>query len=392
MALLCGAALAAPKESEGPLNRLTDSEVAAGWVKLFDGETLFGWKANNDVNWGVTNGVVHADQGPPGLLLTTTEFADYELRCDFRLEKGGNSGIFLRSLFAPADPARDCYELNICDSHPAFPTGSLVGVARSDVQVSGEEEWHSYQVSLRGSLIEVKLDGRLVLTYTDKRPAARRRGLVGLQKNAGRAEYRNIFLRPLSMRPLFNGTDLEGWRVVPGAKSRFSVEDKTLRVQGGSGFLETESTWKDFVFQAQVQTHGERANGGIFFRAMRGTAAEPSNGYEAQILNAWEGDDRTRPIDFGTGGIHRRAKARRVAADDGQWFTMTIAAAGVHIATWVNGEPVTDLVDLRSPADNPRRGSRAEAGHISLQGHDEKTDLSFRNLRVVELPGAAQDR
>src|SRR6516162_8924417 len=122
---------ALPADSAGetePRNRLTADEIAAGWIKLFDGETMFGWKPNNNVNWRIADGVLRADTGEPGLLVTTTEFADYELRCDFRLEKGGNSGIFLRSVFSPKDPTRDCYELNMCDTHPAFPTGSLVGL------------------------------------------------------------------------------------------------------------------------------------------------------------------------------------------------------------------------------------------------------------------------
>ena len=107
LALLSGVALTCCTASPGVAqdkatkkhNDLTADEITAGWVRLFDGETMFGWKPNNEVNWKVTDGVVHADSGDPGLLVTTTEFADYELRCDFRLSKGGNSGIFLRSAF-----------------------------------------------------------------------------------------------------------------------------------------------------------------------------------------------------------------------------------------------------------------------------------------------------
>jgi hypothetical protein len=82
--------------------------------------------------------------------------------------------------------------------------------------------------------------------------------------------------------------------------------------------------------------------------------------------------------------------ARRQAAKDGEWFTMTVAAHGRHIATWVNGVPVVDWTDNRPPNDNPRNGCRLEKGPISLQGHDPTTDIDFRNLRLVELPGAAK--
>ncbi|MFN0051722.1 MAG: DUF1080 domain-containing protein [Planctomycetales bacterium] len=368
------------------LNQLSYEEVRKGWIRLFDGETLFGWKANNDVNWQVADGVVHADQGEPGLLLTTTEFADYELRCDFRLSSGGNSGIFLRSMFNPKNPATDCYELNMCDSHPAFPSGSLVGLVKPGQPVTVEGEWHQYHVVAVGDQIDVKLDGNLILSYTDPRPTARRRGFIGLQKNAGHAEYRNVFLKPLATRPLFDGTTLAGWRVVPGGKSTYAVVDGMIHVRNGRGFLETESTWGDFILQAEIRTNGTHLNSGIFFRAMPGTEQEPSNGYEAQVHNAWKGEDRTKPVDFGTGAIYRRVAARRVVSTDKEWFTMTVAATGPHVGVWVNGEQVTDWSDDRTPHENPREGLRTAPGHFSLQGHDPTTDLLFRDLRAVELP------
>lgn len=393
MLVSSGAWAAAPESGArdtAARNRLSPAEIAAGWINLFDGKTMFGWKANSDVNWKITDGVVHADKGEPGLLLTTSEFADYELRCDFRLEKGGNSGIFLRSIFTPKDPAQDCYELNMCDSHPAFPTGSLVGIVKPDKPVSGEEKWMTYEVKVLGNRIDVKLDGAPVLSYTDTRPTARRRGFIGLQKNAGKAEYRNVFLRPLSTKPLFNEKDLTGWRIVPGGKSQFTVADRAIEVRNGPGFLETESTWGDFVLQAQIKTNGKNLNSGIFFRTQAGTAEKPSNGYEAQVHNGFEQNDRSKPLDFGTGAVYRRVKARRVVSDDFEWFSMTIVATGPHIGVWVAGEQVTDWNDTRPPNDNPREGLCTKAGHFSLQGHDPTTDLSFRDLRAAELPDASQ--
>lgn len=386
--LLGGAsvAFAADQGKAAGQNQLSSAETSAGWVKLFDGSTMFGWKANNDVVWKITDGVVHADKGEPGLLVTTAEFADYELRCDFRLEKGGNSGIFLRTTFKPGDPTRDCYELNMCDTHPAFGTGSLVGLIKPAAPIVGEDgQWHSYHVTLVGNKIDVVLDGKPVLSYTDTRPGALSRGFIGLQKNAGKAEYRNVYLRPLSTKPLFNGKDLSGWRVVPGGVSEFKVVDETIHVKNGRGFLETESTWGDFILQAEIKSNGKQLNSGIFFRAMPGTEKEPSNGYEAQVHNGYKENDRTKPVDFGTGAIYRRIPARKVVSNDFEWFTMTVAATGSHFALWVNGEPVTDWVDTRKPSDNPREGLRTKPGHFSLQGHDPTTDLSFRNLRAVEL-------
>jgi len=384
--LLALTSLIEAADAPAATNQLTAAEIGAGWVRLFDGNSMFGWSANNDVNWQVHEGTLQADTGKPGLLLTDVPFADFELRCDFHLEKGGNSGIFLRTPRNPKDPANDCYELNICDSHPNFGTGSLVGRQRPDTPVTGEGDWHRFHVTASGNKVVVAVDGKSVLTYLDQRPTPLKSGHIGLQKNAGKVQFRNIFLRPIGGQPLFNGKNLTGWHEVPGGKSDFKVTDGTIHVTNGAGFLETDGTWADFILQAQVRTNGPNLNSGIFFRAIPGTAKAPSNGYECQIHNAFKDGDRTKPVDFGTGAIYRRVAARKVVSSDNEWTTLTLAAAGPRIAVWVNGELVTDWVDTRKPHENPRKGLRLEAGYLSLQGHDPTTDLSFRNMTMFALP------
>ncbi|MFM9058014.1 MAG: DUF1080 domain-containing protein [Planctomycetaceae bacterium] len=371
-------------------HRLTPAEVADGWIALCDGAKLFGWRPGGVEDaaaaWRVEDGTIVRDGGPPGLLLTTSEFADFELRCGVRVEAGGNSGLFLRTLAEPADPARDCYEFNVCDTHGAFPTGSLVGIAKPTVAVAGDGRWLACRVRCEGRSIRAWLDDREVLDFTDDRPAARRRGYIGLQFKEGAVAFRDVLLRPLGAAPLVNGRDLAGWHEVPGGAGRFTVVDGAIHVTGGRGFLETDGTWGDFILQARARTNAPGLNSGIFFRAIRGTAAEPANGYEVQIHNGFSDGDRTRPADFGTGGIYRRVPARRVVGDDGAWQTLTLVACGRHVATWVDGEQVVDWTDDRAAADNPRKGARTAAGHVSLQGHDPTTDLDFRDLTIAELP------
>lgn len=146
-------AAAAATSSPVPTPPITAAELSDGWISLFDGKTLFGWLANSDLNWSVRDGAIRADKGRPGLLLTTFQLADYELRCDYRLQKGGNSGIFLRTPLSPKNPAKDCYELNMCDSHPAFPTGSIVGRKKAVGTFRGEGEWMTMFVRVEGPRI-----------------------------------------------------------------------------------------------------------------------------------------------------------------------------------------------------------------------------------------------
>ena len=372
------------------MNWLTREEVADGWIRLFDGQTLFGWKSNNkNLTWSVKEGVITADStdaANQGLLVSTTRFADYELRCDFRVENGGNSGIFLRTAENPKDPGIDCYELNMCDSKPTFATASLVKRANPAKTIIGDGNWHTFHVSLNGPQVLVKFDGEQVLEYVDNTEKPLTTGHIGLQMNGGKIEFRNLFLKPIGSKPLFDGKTLEGWHVVPGSKSQFTVEEGTIQVVNGRGFLETDAVSGNFILQFDAITNGDKLNSGIFFRAMKGTEENPSHGYEFQIHNGFKAGDRTRPDDHGTGAIFRRVSARRVVSNDREWLTGTLVADGPHLSTWVNGTQVVDWTDERPPNENPREGLRIAPGHFSLQGHDPTTNLAFRNLRLVETP------
>jgi hypothetical protein len=105
-----------------------------------------------------------------------------------------------------------------------------------------------------------------------------------------------------------------------------------------------------------------------------------------QINNGIKNGDRSKPVDCGTGGFYRRQEARRVIANDFEWFQQTLVVSGSHMAAWVNGIQVSDWTDTREANDNPRQGSRLAAGTLQIQGHDPTTDLSFRKLQIAEMP------
>jgi hypothetical protein len=361
---------------------LSQKEVGEGWISLFDGETLFGWKAASKADWDVKDGAIVVSQGDPGLLCTTSQFDNYVLKVDFRAANGANSGVFLRTpkVVAMKDVTTACYELNIAPPDNPFPTGSLVG--RAKYAAAGDREgWRSFEVTCDGPNITVKLDGKQVLEYDDPKPVGR--GYIGLQLNSGKCEFKNIKLKPLGLNSIFNGKNLDGWRTHAESVSKFTVtKDGELNVRNGRGLLETTESYGDFVLQLECISHGKQLNSGIFFRCI---PKEFNNGYESQIHNGFKEGDRAKPVDCGTGGIYRRIDARRVVPNDNEWFAMSIVADGPHVGVWVNGYQVTDWTDTRKPDPNPRKGLRLEAGTLQIQGHDPTTDLSFRNLRIAEL-------
>lgn len=363
---------------------LTAEEAAAGWLSLFDGKSLYGWKSESQVDWQVVDGEIRATGGLVGLLRTTSQFGDFRLRLEFRNEASTNSGVFLRTSPKPSKPESDCYEFNIAPPDNPFPTGSFVGRQKSDVnfQHGSFETWHKLVVSAEGGRFVVEIDGQKMLEYTDPEPLGR--GYIGLQFNAGSVAFRNITILPLGLRSLFNGKDLEGWSTDHLEASLANVTASgELQIQGGRGQVETKGRFKDFIFKIDCRTGAEGLNSGVFFRSIPG---DLMNGYESQIHNGMKGGNPEQPADFGTGAIFRRQPARRIVARDQEWFTKTLIVTGPHIATWVNGYQVCDWTDTRPPHENPRNGLRLDSGTIILQGHDPGTDILFRKIEAVELP------
>jgi hypothetical protein len=368
---------------------ITPEQAAEGWIALFDGQaplegqSLFGWQPTSDANWHVAEGEIRVDAGKEGWLMTTTEFADYELHVEFKAPPSTNSGVFLRTPLTPKDPTKDCYEVNIAPKDNAFPTESIVGrTAGESASAGGAETWHTFNITVKGPQVTITLDSQQVTTLNDPNPILR--GHIGLQFREGPVAFRNIRLKPLGLKPLFNGKDFTGWSTKLANKSEFTVTPVgEIAVRNGPGQLETADTFGDFLMQLDCKVNGKGLNSGIFFRCIPGDVLM---GYESQIQNAMKDGDPTKPVDAGTGAIYRRTTARRIVAKDNEWFTKTIVANGPHIAVWVNGIQVTDWTDDRKPDENPRKGLRTEPGTIAIQGHDPTTNLLFRNLKIAELP------
>lgn len=375
-----------------------------GWILLFDGGSLFGWTTGPGAIWKGGDGtLVPASNG--ATLRSNSAFADFILRLDYRTAgSDANCTLSMRAAI-DGDPTDTGYPLQIGEGKAGWPAGSITGKFKADDVHPAVGQWHTLEATLAGDHISVQLDGRKVTDGKDSRAKA---GVFVLTcGNAGRAQFRNILLRPLLAKNLFNGSDLSGWKEVgppPPKKAglfkkmiggggkvkeaQWSVTGGAIHGQGGTGQLETTTMYDDFVLQLAVRVNNPKGkedhpSGGVGFR---GDAGQLFTGYDVPLLNDYRNGNRSQALPESTGGLKGLQPPRRVVADDNHYFMETIAAYGRHIEIWVNGFPVSDYQDTRAEGTSPQRDARTTAGTISLQVPDEKADLDFRSIQVSQLP------
>jgi hypothetical protein len=343
-------------------------DVAEGqWINLFDGETTFGWTQIGDVKWSVAEGVLTGEDGNGGWISHNATFQDFELSAKVKIDGPGSLGLVVRSGLE----------------------GHSTENGAGQVLVQNDErkgEWHEVTVRAVGGDVSATVDGKAVEGFT----ATARRGHVGLQYHRYHATrgargpkvyLSELKLRPLSLKAIFNGTDLSGWNIIPERKSEFTVVDGALNIANGNGQIETDAVWRDFVLQLDIISNGDRLNSGVFFRTPKGVFWK---GYESQVRNDWVKEDRTKPVDFGTGGVYGVQETRKVIPSDHEWFSKTVVANGNHTAVWINGYQVSDFFDSRPVhgESDGKNGYVPAAGTINLQGHDPTTNLSFKNINL----------
>jgi glucose/arabinose dehydrogenase len=177
-----------------------------GAAPLFDGEDLEGWTATGGAEWKVDEDGVLVGSGAPGVLWTTrTDFADFELAAEVKINAGGRSALWLRAAEAvqEAGAAPAGHAIVINSSHPSPErTGSVLGLAPIAVQLVGDDTWVRLRVECQdeaeGTRLRVWLGGVL---FNDVLDRERRfaRGRIGFeQHHAGSVlEVRAVAIREL---------------------------------------------------------------------------------------------------------------------------------------------------------------------------------------------------
>ena len=194
---------------------------SSDWAELFNGQSLDGWKPNESpASWRVEGGAILA-AGPRSHLfysgpVQAAQFRNFELEVEALAEPLANSGVYFHTAFQPEGwPVRG-FEVQINNTATGEggyrenkKTGSLYGVRNVYRQFAGDNEWLTLNVLVRNRNVRVRLNGMLVVDYTEPVPPPaypemekeRRigQGTFALQCHdpGSRVRFRRIRVRPL---------------------------------------------------------------------------------------------------------------------------------------------------------------------------------------------------
>jgi hypothetical protein len=189
-----------------------DSKTA-GWISLFDGKTLNGWKASeNKDTFSVRNGMVVA-AGPRSHLfyvgpVQNADFKNFELKADVMTEPGSNAGIYFHTEYQETGWPSKGYEVQVNNTHTDWrKTGSLYAVKDVNESPAKDNKWFTEHIIVRDKRIIIKVNGKTTVDWTEpggfkleNQPGRKiSSGTFALQGHDPKSVvyFKNIMVRPL---------------------------------------------------------------------------------------------------------------------------------------------------------------------------------------------------
>lgn len=232
-------------------NTLTSDEKADGWVLLFNGENLDGWRDYNGDSltngWTVVDGCIQASgegADESGYIVTDKKYENFELSWDWKLTHGGNSGMLYHVVENPKFkvPYVTGPEYQLIDNEgweevnaPAkLEEWQKLGVDyamhlpdSSKMKVNPQGEWNNSKIVFDNGHVEHWLNGEKILEFEawtddwfEKKASGKwgnateyglaHEGVICLQDHGDPASFRNIKIKELPHKAgqeveLFNG-------------------------------------------------------------------------------------------------------------------------------------------------------------------------------------------
>jgi|GEM_PF-2696516 len=389
----------------------------SAWKTLLNTRDVSGWMGPHGAapSWTVEQRLLVGKGGQPPLISVMNTFDNFVLVGEVRLNKHGQSDIFIR---VPSEgPVRTGGDEQWNGFRLSFYAGRIFDPAQSSPpgpvpnppgdQLVQPNVWSHFRIHAVGQSIMVWIDGVQTISAFDATSRYRGRHVaLSAATPHTRVEYRNLAMLPLPgpqqiepapsllsaspnqddltavpvLQVLFNGKDLSGWMTHPDEPGQWRVEEGVLVSSGSPSCLFTErNDFTDFVLHAEVSIN-LNGDGGILVRSpyqLPGINGLP--GYEAQIQSG-------RPLVVGwtTGAIGqsdpvtgwRLLQPTETDLPSDEFVPLIISARGSRIETSLAGRKVAEYVD---PVNKYPRG------RIALQQSGPDSVIRFRKLEVYEL-------
>jgi hypothetical protein len=190
---------------------------------LFNGRDLTGWQEVAPQGaWSVRDGVLtcsgQKDPKAYTWLCTDRKYGDFELTCDWRVQDGTNSGVFLRVPERQGHASMTGLEVQVRDDAADKNCTDVSGAVFQRIPASGRYarpvgQWNRFKLTMTGRKLRIELNGHLVsetnidtIKPQGKDPpmsAIPNRGYIGLQNHGTPVEFRDIRIRDLSAATVF---------------------------------------------------------------------------------------------------------------------------------------------------------------------------------------------
>jgi HEAT repeat protein len=419
--------------------RLDEMQKGEGFVSLFNGKDLTGWKglvedpikrakmkpaelakkqkvADEAMrrDWKVEDGLLVFDGTGYDNLCTEKQYGDFEMYVDWMLDPAGDepdAGIYLRG--TPQVQIWDTARVNV---GAQVGSGGLYNnkinqSTPSKVADNGVGQWNSFYIKMVGDRVTVVLNGEKVVddvmleNYWDRSQPIFPVEQIELQAHGSKVYYRNIYVNELErtepftlsdeekkegFKILFDGINMHEWT---GNTVDYTIQDGTISLDPKKSFggnLYTKNEYDNFVFRFEFQlTPG--ANNGVGIRTPMGVDAA-YHGMEIQILDCEHPIYKDITKYQHHGSVYGIIPAKEGHSDFfnpvGEWNYEEIIADGDNIKVTVNGHVLTEgnireATKNGTPDKKQHPGLFNKKGHIGFLGHG--SPVKFRNIRVKEL-------
>ena len=196
------------------MNTLSLKESAAGWLLLFDGQSLAGWQASDAPgSFSVKDGAIVV-RGPRSHLfymgpVQNHSFKNFELKLDVLTFAKANSGVYFHTEWQAVGWPGKGYEVQVNNSHSdTSRSGGLWGVRDYLPVLAPDGQWFTLSIRVQGQRVQTLIDDKPVVDYTEELNPPRAKGLERRLLDAGtfalqghdpgsEVHFRNIKVRAL---------------------------------------------------------------------------------------------------------------------------------------------------------------------------------------------------